>query len=122
MDRDEIMAKLGSTSNEAYLTEVLRKSLAFHLKKKHPLHNRVKLLTNAQLFELCHGLSIKVPRRENAKMVKLVVDYFFSNFPDAPLTNLKKILEEDAYFDQLTSKVSFFSLKLCKKHIVHFMV
>ena len=104
LDREEIMMKLGTSAREAYTTEVMRKSLTFHLKKKHPLHKRVKQLKSAQLFELCHGLSIRVPRREKAKMEKLVKDHFFSNFPDAPLTNLNRIMEEDIYFAELTGK------------------
>ena len=109
LDRDEIKMKIGPSANEGYDTEVLRKSLAFHLKKKHPLHDQVGMLTNAQLFGLCvcDSLSLKVTRREKTKMAKLIVDHFFNNYPDAPLTNLQRIMEEDAYFDQLTSIVSF---------------
>ena len=84
----------------------MQKSLAKELKKKHPLHTKVKMLSNSQLFELCSSLNLKVIRREKGKMSKLIVDYFFTKFPDAPLTNLNRVMDEDAYFAELTGIVS----------------
>ena len=83
--------------------ERLRKSLAKNLKKKHPIHAKVEMMTTDELFQLCSGLSLHVTRRESGKMQKLIVDHFFEKFPDAPLTNLERVMEEDAYFAQLTN-------------------
>ena len=84
-------------------TERMRKSLAKNLKKLHPIHAKVKMMTTEELFQLCSNLSLNVVRRERGKMSKLIVDYFFIQFPEAPLTNLRRVLEEDAYFAELTS-------------------
>ena len=122
LNRDEIMMKLGAKAREGYETEKMRKSLAFNLKKKHPLCYKVKMLSNSQLFRLCSSLSLNITRREKDKMAKLVVDHFFGKFPEAPLTNLKRVMDEDTYFAQFmeedvtggnarpTSIVSFFKL------------
>ena len=85
----------------------LRNSLAVLRKKNHPLHDKVKLLSNDQLFQLCHSLSLDVPRREKAKMARLVVNHFFSNYPESPLTNLNRVMEEDTYFAELTGLYYF---------------
>ena len=66
------------------------------------------MLSNTQLFELCSGLNLHVRRREKEKMQKLIVDHFFAQFPDGPLTNLTRIMEEDAHFAEITSIVSSF--------------
>ena len=83
--------------------ERLRKSLAKNLKKKHPIHAKVEMMTSDELFQLCSGLSLHVIRRESGKMQKLIVDHFFEEYPDAPLTNLERIMAEDTYFEQLTN-------------------
>ena len=85
----------------------LRNSLAKHWKKKHPIHTKVKRMSTDELFQVCSNLSLGVRRRERGKMSKLIVDYFFTQFAEAPLTNLQRVLEEDAYFAELTGKCIF---------------
>ena len=105
LDRNEIiqaLTELKGLVRADYSEEVLRKSLAFELKKRHPIHDKLKSLSCGQLFNLASGLSLDVIRRKD-RMIRPISNYFFENFPEAPLNNLKRILEEDAYFDQLTS-------------------
>ena len=83
-------------------TERLRKCIATNWKKKHPIHTKVKMMSSDELFQVCSNLSLGVRRRERGKMSKLIVDYFFAQFAEAPLTNLERIIEEDAYFADLT--------------------
>ena len=96
LNRSEIMKRLGPMANEKYGTKQMMTCLAKKLKNEHPIHNKVQLLPN--LFQLCSSLSLQVPKRDNRKMKKLIVDHFFETYPDAPLTNLNRVLEEDAYF------------------------
>ena len=87
LDRSEIQEALIKQKGLVRVVDVnkeqMRKSLAYHLKKKHPLHDRVKMLSNDQLFQLCSNLSLKITRREKDKMTRLVVDHFFRNYPEA---------------------------------------
>ena len=104
MNRKEIFHRLVKEKGlvREQSTEQMRKSLAKELKKKHPIHDKVKMLSSTQLFELCTSLNLKVYRREKGKMSKLIVDHFFNQYPDAPLTDLERVMIEDAYFAELT--------------------
>ena len=97
LDRKQIMEGLvkykGPVSNTGE-TERMRTTLRIRLKAKHPIHDKLKILTGTQLFVVCRGLSIDVPKRDKKKMTKLIVDHFFGQYPDAPLTNLQRILKE----------------------------
>lgn len=103
LDRNEIITRLGLLVDEGQGTERLGKSLAKQLKQKHPIHNMVVSLTNAELNQICANLSLPIPKHRERKM-KAISNHFFREYPDAPLTNLEKIMEEDAYFAQLTSE------------------
>ena len=110
LERSEIVEALKKQKGlvkENVNKEQMRKSLATDLKKKHPLHDKVKMLSNDQLFQLCDSLSLDVPRRENTKMRRLVVNHFFINHPEAPLTHLERVMQEDAYFAKLTGMYYF---------------
>ena len=86
--------------------ERLRKTLAKKLKEKHPIHNKLESFTNAKLNEILVNLSLPVPSHRPRKM-KAISDYFFREYPDAPMTNLIKVMEEDAYFAELTTGIIF---------------
>ena len=101
LNRSEIMEELG-LANQGVNTEKHRKTLAKRLKDKHPIHQKVKKFSNHELNSLLSNLSLPIPSHRPRKM-KAILDYFFREFPDAPLTNLIRILEEDSYFGQLTS-------------------
>ena len=87
--------------------EKLRKALAKKWKAKHPIHKKVKTFTSAQLNKMLSNLSLTIKNREDKRKMKAISDYFFSEYADAPLTNLERIMEEDvnAYFAELTSIV-----------------
>ena len=87
--------------------ERLRKTLAKKLKEKHPIHNKLESFTNAKLNEILVNLSLPVPSHRPRKM-KAISDYFFREYPDAPMTNLIRVMEEDAYFAELTSGSMYF--------------
>ena len=92
---------LGALVNENRNTEPLRRSLAIERKKKHPIHQKVKNLNNAELNKLLANLSLPIPRARPRKL-KAISDHFFREYPDAPLTNLERIMDEDTYFEELT--------------------
>ena len=95
-----------SLADEGQGTEKLRKSLAKKYKDNHHIHKKLGTFTNAELNEMCANLSLTVPNREDQRKMKAISNYFFREYPDAPLRNLERIMEEDVYFDQLTSIVS----------------
>ena len=101
LDRDQIIEELG-ICNEGRGTEKLRISLAKRLKDKHPIHKKLQSLSSAQLNQMLSNLSLIVKNRQDDRKRKAISDYFFREFPDAPLTNLIKVMEEDAYFAELT--------------------
>ena len=104
LDRKEIMEALmaeGVLANEDYKTEVLMKTLAKNLKNRHPIHKKVETFTNAELRKLC--ISLSLPSKAKDRMRKAIAGYFFREYPDAPLSNLNRVLEEDAYYARLTS-------------------
>ena len=90
LDRTEIMDGLGAWVNESYTTEKLAATLAIQFKKNHPIHKRLKNFTNDKLNGICANLSLPIPRHRYRKM-KAISDYFFREYPDAPLTNLNKV-------------------------------
>ena len=101
------MIGLGGMANENYRTSQMIVSLAKKKKDDHPIHRRLKMLSNQRLFELRRNL-IQTPFKKDVKRVlKVIANYFFDTFPDAPLTNLDRIMGEDAYFAELTSIVYF---------------
>ena len=102
MDLNEIKEALG-LYNQGQNKEKLRKSLAKKLKDKHPIHKKVKTFTSAQLNMVLSNLSLTVKNRENQRKMKAISDYFFREYPDAPLSNLERIMDEDSYFSQLTN-------------------
>ena len=107
LNRNKIIERLESLPvlvNSRYDVEKLRVTLAKNLKKRHPIHKKLKTLTNSELFEISQSLSLVVVRRRD-RMLSAISSHFFNEFPDAPLTNLVRILDEDAYFDELTTGI-----------------
>ena len=102
VDRNEIMTALGPMANTIHDTKKLKVTLAKRLKDDHPIHKKLKSLSNSLLNKLLANLTLPVPSHRPRKM-KAISDYFFREYPDAPLTNLNKVMEEDAYFAELTS-------------------
>ena len=94
LDRDEIMEKLGFKANENYRTGQLKGCLAKHLKDRHPIHKKLRSFSDKQLMELCVSLLAKKIKGRDRKL-KAISNYFFKEFPDAPLTNLERIMEGD---------------------------
>ena len=95
MDRNEIMDALGVLANEEYKTDVLMKTLAKNLKNHHPIHKKLRALSDPQLMELCVSLFAKKIKGRDRKLKSISV-HFFQEFPDAPLTNLQRIMDEDS--------------------------
>ena len=106
VDRNEILTALGPMANTTHDTKKLKVTLAKQLKDRHPIHKKLKTLSNSLLNKLLANLTLPVPSHRPRKM-KAISDYFFREYPDAPLTNLNKIMEEDAYFAELTSGIIF---------------
>ena len=102
MDRNEIRTALGGLFDEHQISDKLMKSLAKKLKDRHPIHKKLKTFSNPVLNKLLVNLSLPVPKHRARKM-KAISNHFFRKYPDAPLTNLKRVMDEDAYFAQLTS-------------------
>ena len=100
MDRDEIMMALGPMTNQVRETERLRKKLAKQLQQSHPIHKKLGRLTDRELMKLSVSLFAKKINGRDRKL-KAISDHFFQEFPDAPLRNLQRIMEEDAYFAKL---------------------
>ena len=101
-DRSEIMAALGPMANQNFSTEKLAKTLAKKLKETHPIHKKIRALSDPQLMNLCVSLFGRKIKGRDRKM-KAISNHFFEEFPNAPLRNLERIMEEDTYFAQLTS-------------------
>ena len=100
LDRDEIIMLLKHIKfgvvRENYKTSILKKTLAKELKNRHAIYEKLKMLSNWQLAKLCRQFSLCVRgQKYRPRMMKAVSSYFFEEYPDAPLTNLKRILEED---------------------------
>ena len=90
-------------ADEGVNTQKLQKSLAKELKKNHPIHKKIKALNKQELKQLYVNLSLPKRIKFIPRKMKAISDYFFREYPDAPLTNLERVMDEDAYFDQLTS-------------------
>ena len=88
------MMALGPMSNEIRETERLRKYLAKILKERHPIHKKLRNFSDKQLMKLCVTLFGKKINGRDRKL-KAISDHFFQEFPDAPLTNLQMIMDED---------------------------
>ena len=101
LDRNQIKSALGSMVNVGQNMEKLRKTLAKQRKDQHPIHKMVNSFTNSELNGMLGNLCLPIPKHRPRKM-KAISDYFFREYPDAPLTNLKRVLEEDNYFAELT--------------------
>ena len=110
LDGNEIHSRLLETGilPPSQNKERLRKLLAKTLKKNHPIHIMVKTFSNDELNDLSVSLSLPYEKSKDRKK-KRILDHFFQQYPDAPLTNLKKVLKEDAYFAELTSGIIFFN-------------
>ena len=104
LKREEIMRGLGLLGDESQGTEKLGKSLAKNRKKNHPIHRRLQLLSNAQLFALRRNLIPTPFKKDRKRILTVMANYFFEKFPETPLTNLTRILEEDEWFAELTGK------------------
>ena len=102
LGRNEIMFELG-IAREEYSTKVLQKTLAKKRKKDHPIHKRLQMLSNQDLFDLRQNLIQTKFKKDRRRILTVMANYFFENFMEAPLTNLNRILEEDSYFAKLTS-------------------
>ena len=107
LGRNEIMFELG-IAREAYKTEVLQRTLAKRRKKDHPIHRRLQMLSNLQLFDLRRNVIPTKFKKDRKRILTVMANYFFENFMEAPLTNLNRILEEDSYFANLTGKYFLF--------------
>ena len=104
MDLSEIKTALGtSVRTEGYETERLRKTLAQRLKYQHPIHEKIKALNKQEFNQLYFNLSLPKQIKHIPRKMKAIAEYFFREYPDAPLTNLERVLEEDAHFAQLTN-------------------
>ena len=100
---DALVPYIGLVNSRKGLKD-LKKSLYHHLTKNHPIHDALGSLSAKDVRRLrlnLHLDAVKGGYVERNK--KVLARYFFEKFPDAPLTNLNRILEEDSYFDQLTS-------------------
>ena len=118
LNRNEIVKKLGSLAPVGHNTEALRISLAKKYKDDHPIHRRLKMLSNQRLFDLRRNMIQTSFKKDVKRVLKVMANHFFETFPDAPLTSLDRILEEDAYFAELTSIVSsIFNKYFMRKHI-----
>ena len=102
LDGNEINSRLLDTGTlpPSQNKERLRKLLAKILKKDHPLHKMVKTFSIHDLNKLSISLSLPYEKSKDRKK-KRISDHFFQEYQDAPLTNLKRVLEEDAYFAHL---------------------
>ena len=105
LDRNDIVEKLKNfgLANVTFNREALRRSLAKKLKKDHPIHIRLEMLSNMELFDLRHNLIQTTFKKDRKRVLSVIANYFFKTFPEAPLSNLDRILEKDNYFTQLTS-------------------
>ena len=107
LDRNGILEQLeGSLVDVSQDTGRLRKTLAKKLKTNHPIHKTVSSLANAELNKILVNLALPEQKHRQRKM-KAIVDYFFRQYPDAPATNFKRVMEEDAYFAKLTSGIIY---------------
>ena len=106
LNRKQLMKKLGPLAPQNYDDKRLSTALAKVLKTDHPIHRKIQTFSKEQLHQICVILSLPTWNRDKGRRQKSVSTYFFREYPDAPLTNLNRILEEDACFAQLTSIVS----------------
>ena len=104
--RSRLAEKCGLVPNQN--KEKLRIKLAKTLKKDHPIHKMVKTFSIDKLNDLFASLSLPYEKSKDRKMKK-ISDYFFQEYPDAPLTNLERIIAEDNYFAKLTGMNCIFS-------------
>ena len=100
---------------EDYSDSVLKKSLAKELKNRHAIHDRLKILSPHQLAQVCGQLSLHgvQKQRYRPRMMKAISNYCFRKYPDAPLTNLQKIMESNTDGDnaQSTSNIFFYDFE-----------
>ena len=109
LGRDEIMFELGN-AREEYNTKVLQKTLAKKRKKDHPIHKRLQMLSNQELFDLRRNLIQTAFKKDRKRVLTVMANHFFETFPEAPLTNMDRIMKEDDYFAQLTGMIFEFLL------------
>ena len=107
LSRSEIIDGLGAMVDGRQGDNKLRNSLAKKYKMKHPIHQKLETLAKTELYHLCINLSIDVKGKDQKRKKKAISDYFFREYPDAPMTNLIKVMEEDAYFAELTTGIIF---------------
>ena len=107
LDRNGIVTKLSSIglANISFNKEALRRSLAKKLKKDHPIHRRLESLSNQELFDLRRNLIQTAFKKDRKRVLTVMANHFFETFPEAPLTNMERILKEDDYFAQLTGSM-----------------
>ena len=93
--KDDILARLfefkGLTTQKTNM-ERLKKSLAGHLKKNHPLHSQVEKLSNPTLKKLCDKLGLTGHNWYRPRMQTTIKTYYFKNCPEGPLTALRDAL------------------------------
>ena len=100
LDREVIIMLLkgikgGGWVRDDYKTPVLMKTLAKELKNRHAIHDKLKILSNCQLAEICRQFSLPVlGQKYRPRMMRAISIHFFEEYPEAPLTNLQRILEE----------------------------
>ena len=95
LDREVILMLLKARGwvQKDYKTPVLMNILAKVLKNRHAIHDELKMLSNSQLAGLCREFSLSVRgQKYRPRMMKAISSYFFEEYPDAPLTNLQRIL------------------------------
>ena len=102
LGRDEIILALGPMTDQVRETERLRKILAKNLKESHHIHKKLRTFSDKELMKMCVSLLAKKIKGRDRKL-KVISDYFFQEFPDAPLRNLERIVEED----QLLTSIIF---------------
>ena len=97
LDREVILMLLKARGwvQKDYKTPVLMNILAKVLKNRHAIHDELKMLSNYQLAELCREFSLPVKgQKYRPRMIKALSIHFFEDYPDAPLTNLQRVLKE----------------------------
>ena len=104
LEGGEITRGLELAYDESRSTERIGKSLAKNKKKYHPIHRMLHMLSNLQLFHLRRNLVQTPFKKDRKRILTVMANYFFEQFPAAPLTNLNRILEEDEYFSELTGQ------------------
>ena len=91
---DALVPYIGLVGNRKQ-TKDLAKNLYYHLTNKHPIHDKLESLSSKDLKWLRRKLHlVMVKGGEIKRYKKPIACYFFEKFPEAPLTNLQRVMEE----------------------------